>query len=321
MTGQTQTGSGQRVHTRINGDPVLTRLALGYKNSLFVGDKLLPFVEIPKEGARLPVFGNEAFVAEEDERQLHAPSNKITPVKVTTKTVEVIEHDLAHPIDYRENREADFAYEQYAVNVVREKMLLNHEKRVQALVNNEAMYGTDNKVVLSGSSQFSNPTSDIFGVFDEAFEKVRKVAGVPVNQIVIPANVWAVLRKHEAIVEVLKRRGLQRLTTQMLAEMLKDEGQSLDIHIGRSVHKATLDAESTAIWADNIVMAYVPTAGADGKHAMYQPSFGYTFRREDSLKVDKYDEVGGKVYNVRCTDIHKEHVLMPEAGFLIKSAV
>lgn len=311
--------SGQRVHTRLT-DPVLTQFALGYHNEAFVGSNLLPFADIPKEGARLPVFGNDAFVAEDDERELHAQSNKITPVKVTSRQIELVEHDLAHPIDYRENKEADFAYEQHAVNVVREKMLLNHEKRVHALVTNDAMYGANNKLALSGTSKFNHKDSDIFGVFDDAFEKVRKATGQAVNQIVIPANVWAVLRKHEQIVEILKRRGLQRLTPQMLAEMLKDDGQNVNVHIGRATYRATLDAEASQIWENDIVMAYVPTA-TDGKHSMYQPSFGYTYRREGSVLVDKYDEVGGKVYNVRCTDIHKEHVLMPEAGFLIKGAI
>lgn len=75
------------------------------------------------------------------------------------------------------------------------------------------------------------------------------------------------------------------------------------------------------IWANDIVMAHVATADANGKHFMYNPSFGYTFRRQGSLVVDKYDEVGGKVYNVRATDINKEYLLMAEAGYLIKAAV
>lgn len=313
--------AGQKVHTRFT-DPVLTQFAFGYKNNAFVGANLLPFVEIPKEGARLPVFGKEAFVAEDnDERQLHATSNKITPVKVGTTNIEVTEKDLAHPIDYRENREADFAYEQYALSVVREKMLLNHEKRVHALVTNADTYGSNNKVALSGASQFSNKKSDVFGVFDDAFEKVLKQAGVSINQIVIPANVWQQLRSHEQIVDVLKRRGLSRLTPEVFAEMLKGEGQHITVSVGRSVYRASLDTDATPIWANDIVMAYVPTTQANGALAMYQPSFGYTFRRQGSLLVDKYDEVGGKVYNVRCTDINKEYLLMPDAGFLIQSAV
>lgn len=311
--------AGQKVHTRLT-DPVLTQFALGYHNNAFVGTNLLPIAQVPKEGARLPVFGNDAFVAQEDERQLHAPSNKITPVKVTSKNIELVERDLAHPIDYRENREADFAYEQFAVNVVREKMALNQEKRIQALVCNESIYGTNNKLTLNGTSQFSDKTSDVFGVFDQAFEKVLKQAGVAINQVIIPADVWQHLRSHPQIVELLKRRGLQRLTPALFAEMLKDDGQPLNISVGRAVYRASLDADPTAIWSKDIVMGYVPNKGVSG-HEMYQPSFGYTYQRQGALMVDKYDEVGGKVYNVRCTDVNKEYVLMPEAGFLIKAAV
>lgn len=312
--------AGQTVHTRLT-DPVLTQLALGYKNNAFVGQHLLPFADVPKEGARLPVFGQDAFVVDADERELHAPSNKITPVKVTDKAIALTEHDLAHPIDYRENKEADFAYEQYAVNVVREKMALNHEKRVAALVGNELSYGSNNKLTLAGTSQFNDKTSDVFGVFDTAFEKVLKQAGVNVNQMVVPADVWHALKNHPQIIDILKRRGVQRLTPKLFAQMISDDDQDLQVHVGRAVYRASLNSEAVQIWGKDIVMAYMPTTGADGTHAMYQPSFGYTFRRSGSLLVDKYDEVGGKVYNVRCTDIHKEYLLMPAAGFLIKSAV
>ncbi|URL01246.1 hypothetical protein L4F91_06790 [Avibacterium sp. 20-126] len=312
--------AGQVVQQRLT-DPVLTSLALGYRNEEFVGTNILPIVEIPKEGARLPKFGKEAFVVESDERELHAASNKITPAKVTTDNIALTEKDLAYPIDYRENKEADFAYEQYAVSIVSEKMALNREKRIATLVTNEASYAASNKVTLSGSSQFSAKGSDIFGVFDDGFEAVRKAGAGAVNTIIIPANAWVALRSHAQIVDVLKRRGLQRLTPALLAELLADDGQKLNISIGRASYRATLDGVDTPIWANDIVMAHVAQPDANGKHFMYNPSFGYTFRREGALVVDKYDEVGGKVYNVRTTDINKEYMLMAEAGYLIKSAV
>lgn len=312
--------SGQKAHTRLT-DPVLTQLALGYKNEEFVGETLLPIVETPKEGARLPKFGKEAFVVESDERELHASSNVITPAKVTQENIQLSEKDLAYPIDYREGKEADFAYERYAVSIIGEKMALNREKRIATLVNNEAAYGTDNKVVLSGSSQFSHKDSDILGVFDDGFEAVRKAGAGKVNSIVIPANAWKAIKSHAQVLDWLKRHKLNRLTPQLFADMLSEEDQTLTIKIGRATYRATLDGTDTSIWADNIVMAHVAQPGADGKHFMYNPSFGYTFRREGSQVVDKYDKEGGKVYYVRETDINKEYLLMPEAGFLIKSAV
>lgn len=312
--------SGQKAHTRLT-DPVLTQLALGYKNAAFVGTQLLPVVTVPKEGARLPRFGKESYVTEKDERELHGESNKITPAKVTTTTIELTEKDLAYPIDYRENREADFAYERYAIDIIGEKMALNREKRIHALVNNEDSYGSGNKVVLSGSSQFSHKDSDIFGVFDDGFEAVRKAGVGAVNRIVIPSDVWSALRSHPQIFELLKRRGVQRLTPALFAEMLREEDQNLTVHIGRANYLAALDGTMTPIWANNIVMAHVPAPNEQGQHFMYKPSFGYTFCREGAMTVDKYEKEGGKVYCVRTTDINKEYLLMPEAGYLIKSAV
>src|SRR5690606_23811053 len=43
-------------------DAVLSRTAQGYTNQEFVGDKLLPFVNVAKSGVRLIKFGKEAFV-------------------------------------------------------------------------------------------------------------------------------------------------------------------------------------------------------------------------------------------------------------------
>ncbi len=309
---------GQTSHVRL-ADPVLTNLALGYRNGAFVGQHLLPYVTVPKEGARIPRFGTEAFVVEDDERALFADSNEITPVKVTSEQVDLVEHDLAHPIDYREGREADFAYEQYALSVVQEKMALNHEKRVVQLVTNETTYGGDNKIVLSGTSQFADAGSDVFGVFDDALEAIANATGYGANQAVIPGDVWKAIKNHPQIVEVMKYRGIKRLTPEDFSDMLgKEHGEKINVHIGRARYKAQLSDATAPLWTKDIVLAYAPT-GAQG--SFYKAAFGYTPRREGGLFVDKYDKEGGKVYNVRCTDIHKEYLLMPEAGFLIKSAI
>ena len=313
--------AGQKVTTRLT-DPVLTQYALGYHNNEFVGELLLPIADVPKEGARLPKFGKEAFVTENDERELHAASNKITPAKVTTEDIAFGEKDLAYPIDYREGKEADFEYEQFAIDLVMEKMALNRELRIKALVTNEAAYGAKNKIVLSGTSQFSHADSQLFKVFDDAFEAVRMASGKSVNRIVISSNVWKAIRNHKEVLEILKERGLKSLSPSLFAELIKGEGQDdLQIAIGRASYTTQLDQDTQPVWESDIVMAYVPQKAADGKHKMYKPSFGYTFRRQGAFVVDKYDEVGGKVYNARATDINKEYLLMADAGYLIKSAV
>ncbi|WGE52382.1 major capsid protein [Actinobacillus equuli] len=313
--------SGQKVHTRLT-DPVLTEYALGYHNNEFVGEALLPVAEIPKEGARLPKFGKDAFVTEKDERELHAASNKITPAKFTQEEIALTEKDLAYPIDYRENQEADLDYEQFAMDLVMEKMALNRELRIKALVTNEAAYGAKNKITLSGTSQFSHADSKLFKVFDDAFEAVRMASGKSVNRIIISSNVWTAIRNHKEVLDILKQRGLKSLSPALFADLIKGENQEdLQIFIGRASYTTQLDQDTQPVWQNDIVMAYVPPKGADGKHKMYKPSFGYVYRRKGSFVVDKYDSEGNKVYNVRATDINKEYLLMTESGYLIKSAV
>ena len=43
-------------------DPVLTNLALGYKQADFIAEKIFPVVFTEKEGVRVPVFGKGSFV-------------------------------------------------------------------------------------------------------------------------------------------------------------------------------------------------------------------------------------------------------------------
>ena len=59
-------------------DPVLTNLALGYKQADFIAEKIFPVVFTEKEGVRVPVFGKGSFVEYQTERAVGAASNVIT---------------------------------------------------------------------------------------------------------------------------------------------------------------------------------------------------------------------------------------------------
>ncbi|EQA04861.1 hypothetical protein HPS12939_1792, partial [Glaesserella parasuis 12939] len=50
-------------------------------------------------------------------------------------------------------------------------------------------------------------------------------------------------------------------------------------------------------------------------------SYGYTVRRKDGLFVDTYQEKGGKVEIIRCTDINAPFLVGKSAGYLIKGCI
>jgi len=71
------------------------------------------------------------------------------------------------------------------------------------------------------------------------------------------------------------------------------------------------------VWSDFVVLAYV----ALGSESNEEPSYGYDLGLKGYPQVDTYETQGGKVENVRITDIHKPVMVSAAAGYLISDAL
>ena len=69
-------------------DPVLTQLAIGYRQATFIGEQVMPVVNVEKEGIRVPAYGKASFVEYQTERAPHAASNVMTLDKATMLPVQ-----------------------------------------------------------------------------------------------------------------------------------------------------------------------------------------------------------------------------------------
>ncbi len=290
-------------------DPVLTNLATGYTNEQFVGDQLMPFVLVDKEGGKIPLFGKEHFKVYSTERALRAKSNRINPEDIGEVDVALDEHDLEYPIDYREDAESAFPLQARATNTVVEGIRLRHEVMVADMVQNPANYAVGNKIALSGASRFTDDTSDPEGVVSDAKAAVRaKIVKEP-NTMVIGYSTWRVLKRHPKLKAILSDTRSRLVQLADLREIFEIE----NIVIGRAV-KASDAGVTTDIWGDNMVLAYVPKASGD--RSPYEPSFGYTLRKKGNPVVDTRTE-DGKIELIRNTDIFRPFLLGADAGYLI----
>ena len=301
-------------------DPVLSALALGYSNAEFIGHHLLPFVEVEKEGGKIPKFGKEAFTVYQTERALRAQSNRLVPEDIGAVTVVLDEHDLEYPIDYREDAEAAFPLQAHATNRVVEAIRLRHEKMVADMVQNPANYPTGNKVVLSGGDVFTAAGSDPEGVVDDARAAVRGKTVKEPNTLAIGYSAWRALKRHPKLRAILSddRPRLVQLTD--LREIFEID----HIVIGKGVY-ASANGQVADMWGGNLVLAYVPPAapskaGDAPVRSAYEPSFGYTLRKRGHPVVDTRLDGGGKLELVRNTDIFRPYMLGAEAGYLIAAA-
>lgn len=295
-------------------DPVLTNLAYGYHNNELIGDSLMPIVEIDKEAAKIPTFGRLAFRIPTTTRSLRGASNRLEPEDLGAIDVALEEHDAEYAIDYRESNEASFPLRQYALSVIQDVIALDREKQIATLAQNEASYDSTNKVALSGTSQFSHKDSDPFAVFDAAKRAIKRTIGHKANVCVIAGDVWEVLKSHPKVIEKIKYVQKGVITPEIFAGLIDID----TVKIGEAVYEES--GQLKDIWTKTVVLAYVPKT-ADKKGTVYQPSFGYTVRRRKGLFVDTYQESGGKLEVVRCTDIYKPHLVGKPAGYLVKGCI
>ena len=291
----------------------LSEVARGYHNNAFIADNLFPTIYSEKEKMDIFEFNKEAFTIYDTERAIRANSNIISPKGFNKKTTTLTEHDLAYPIDYREEEESKKVKLQlHATNVVTQGLQLKHEKACADLVQNAANYAASNKLILSGASCFSDADSDPQGVIDDAKDAVSANIAQDPNVMVIGQDTWRVLKKHPQLTGLISNSVNKIITLELLKEFFEME----NIFIGKSIF-ADPDGKFVRIWKDNIVLAYVPELGES--RTEYDPSFAYTVRKKDALNIDEYQKEGNKVKYIRATDIYTPFLVGAEAGYLISN--
>lgn len=293
-------------------DPVLTSLARGYRNAQFIGEGLFPVAELDKESGIIPLFGKEAFRLWETERAIRAKSNVMTADDADTLDVVLREHDLAYPVDYREQAESMFNEEAKAARRVKDAIDLGREVRAAYLAQNPNTYQTGARVTLSGSSQWSSGGGDPIKAVEDGKEVVRQRTGMRPNTAVIGAAAYASLKFHPKLAAALGADKDKLITLEHLKAIWGLE----NIYVGEAL-AANGQGALGDIWGDNVVLAYVAKPGAGQANDHDVPSFGYTLRKKGMPETDKYDAEGNKVEYVRHTDIYKVVVVGADAGYLI----
>lgn len=290
-------------------DPVLTNLAQGYRNEAFVAENIFPVVTVAKEAGKIPQFSKDAFKLRDTERAIRADSNLMIPDDKTAIRFTLTEHDLAEPIDYREEEEDIFNAEQEAVETVSAGIELGREKLAADLAQNDSNYAAGNKITLSGSSQFTHASSDPVGVIETAKSALKSALGANYEiTMLMGEQTYKALQNHAQLVEKIKysMKGIVTL------DLMKEIFDIPNIVVGKAAY---LDGSSFVnVWGDNIILAVVPKKIG----SVYTPGYGYTIRKKGMPQVDTYFSNGNKIKYVRRTDIYDVKMLSNVAGYLIK---
>lgn len=303
---------GRLEELRINA--YLSEIARGYSNNSFIAENLFPTIHSDKEKIDIIEFNKEAFQVYDTERAIRANSNVISPKGFNKHTTTLKEHDLAYPIDYREEEEAEkIKLQVHATNVVTQGLYLKHEKQCADLVQNPNNYATTNKIALSGTSKFSDKDSDPVKVISTGKDAVCEQIGQDPNTLVMGQEVWTALKQNANLKGLIAGTSNKIITLDLLKEFFEVE----NIYVGKAIYSDATN-KFQRVWGNNIILAYVPKLTS---RTQYDPAFGYTVRKKDSLQIDEYEKEGNKVKYIRATDIYTPFLVGPEAGYLISNCV
>lgn len=297
-------------------DPVLTQIAVGYKQGEFISEKIMPVVYTDKEGVQVPKFGKGSVVEYATERAVGAASNIITLDTPSYLPVVLEEHDLAAGVDYREQAESLFDEQAKATRRATVGVQLRQEMEAATLLQSKTVYESGHSQDLSLTKKWSDKTADPVKDVANAREVVRAACGVKPNVLVLGASVAHALAYHPVLQGLLGNNAHKIITPELMKMLFEVD----EIIIGNAVSAPAPNKQSKDIWGGFAALIVRPTIQSSGNDEG-EPTFGYTFRRRGMPVIDRYTEHGGKVEYARYTDIRKVAAVGGACGFLFEKAV
>lgn len=301
-------------------DPILSAVARGYKpNNAMVAEALFPIVEVGVRAGFILSFGPEDFKLINTARAPGANTKRVQ-FGYGKDRFSLIDHSLEGLVPKERMQEAaavpgiDLA--ERAIYGVQSLMSREREWQAASLAMNAANYDASNKVTLSGSDRWDDPTSDPFEVINGARETIRQRTGVKPNKMVLAPKVLTALRSHPKILDRLSTASDRPPATIAQLQALFEIPEIVEAD---SVYYDDATKTFVDMWLTSVVLAYtVPASQAE----YGSPSYGYTYRLTGMPEVEEpYQERNPKSWLYPVTDAYQAVLAGASAGFLISSAV
>jgi hypothetical protein len=302
-------------------------VAIAYKNTALIADEVLPLTPVGnREFVYLRHTKEDAFTVPDTRVGRRGTPNQISfsAAELTTQTEDFALEDPIPGDDIESAKASGIPglmdpvgkSVEYLTNLLE----LDKEIRVANLIFNAATYPVTNRVLLSGTSQFSdftnsNPLNAMLGYLDIPLMRP--------NMMTLGQDVWRVLRQHPRIVEAVKGTGAGvnaqgTIARQQLAELLEID----QVLVGQGwVNTARRGVAATyaRVWGKNISFQYRDLLAG----AQRGTTFGFNAMWGGRIagQIDDPDiGMRGGVKN-RVGYSCKEVVSAPDLGFFIQAAV
>ena len=301
----------------IRTDKVLSKIALGFMAPGLVGFELFPRVSVDEASGKIIQFDKSAFQLINTRR---APGENTKRIKVGFEkgnyslTNNALDAQIPREWLRDQASTPGINFQRQSVETVMQVEQNNLEFEQSGLARDATKYGTNNKITLSGSDQWSDyDNSDPLTDVSNYKEAVRAATGSYPNKMVIPALVHKTLKHHPKLLARMSNNDLKMLTLEHYRQLFEIE----NIVIAQSM-VVDADGNFEELWGLDVILAYVPTVITS--RAM--PSYGYTYVLNGQPLVEPmwYDKATKSW--IAGVEYERQPLLTGIAsGFLIKNAV
>jgi len=311
--------TGHDVHI----DVPLSNVAIAYRPRGFIADQIAPIVPVPKQSNGYYIWDiADAYRIEETFR---APATEANIIEhgVNSATFFCRNYALKDRIPYEDIANADVAYifaqRGSRAEFIKDKLLLDWERRVALLVNSGSNVGSYSVVASAWTdrrSGYSKPITDMI----TAIENSEGVTGIRPNKAVFGRYAWRYFRDHADVLDRIfgtagAPSGGRLVSTQQVADLFELE----KVMVGGAYYQTLDEGQAVSlakIWNDNVLVYYAPdTPRID------DASFMYSFRWPGIAGMDMTAEIfqleRAKAEEVQLGYYQDEKITGSTLGFLI----
>lgn len=303
--------------------PDLTGIVNAFKNEeeTFIADEIYPRVPVNDTTYEWDNFDDATFFNLYDDQV--GPTSRPNEIfwNATKFTGAVVDHYLQTPIPYAD-LETDsgklFQLEKTGSMFVTNAILLNREKRAADATFTAANYPADQRVTLSGTSQWSHVDSDPIPVIKAA---LRKPWQRP-SHMVFGAEAWDGFSSNRKIVEAVLGTGAAQgnVTEQQVADLFRvskvliGEAKANSAALGQAITQGFL-------WGKHVALLYINPLARNT--VGNPPTWGITpqlgNRYAGTIQDGQMGGQGGEW--VRVGERVNEHIVSNRCGYLFTNAV
>lgn len=273
-------------------DPILTSMAFGIKIPGYVGGLAFPPVLVDKRAVNIISFGTK------EEKFLYATRRAPGSATMRISTgygdakvqlyQDAIEAEL--PVEVGEEAEGIVDMKARSAYLVKQRLCHRLEFDQLSLLGNFAGYPTTNRLLLTGTNQFSDANSPIEALFDAAKDAIITGIGQLPNTIIFGGmRAYNAVKRHPRIRDQFHRSESTTITAGLIAQALDIPNYGLSL--ATWIDPAIPNAPERLMFDNKIWIGYVPNQGdvplvsgmnpsINANNAM--PSFGYTYLRKQA---------------------------------------